>query len=115
LIIEEFCCNGNLRDYLLACRQTSYINEICNRSITYYLSTDEKDKIITPQEINGYVVPYTVSTINNNSMGKVNHSPNQDENRMNISTQDLICWSFQIACGMNHVANKKVILINFSR
>ena len=25
-----------------------------------------------------------------------------------ISTQDLISWSFQIANGMNHLANKKV-------
>lgn len=82
---------------------------MCNRPFTY-LPIDEKDIIITPQEINGYVVPYTVDKINNTSLGKINHSPKQDENRINIDTQDLICWSFQIACGMNHVANKKVIV-----
>jgi len=29
-----------------------------------------------------------------------------------ITTRDLICWSFQIARGMNHLANKKVTIIS---
>ena len=27
LVIEEFCCHGNLRDYLVTCRQ-GFVNEV---------------------------------------------------------------------------------------
>jgi len=35
---------------------------------------------------------------------------NKTAERIRIRTRDLICWSFQIASGMNHLAKKKVYL-----
>jgi len=33
---------------------------------------------------------------------------NKTVDQIRINTRDLICWSFQIASGMNHLAKKKV-------
>ncbi len=38
------------------------------------------------------------------------HYHTDQENNLNrsISTRDLICWSYQIASGMNYLSSKKV-------
>ena len=55
-------------------------------------------------------------TENHRELEKLLNNSRETVDRMR--TRDLICWSFQIANGMNHLANKKVyyylIFLSFS-
>ena len=65
---------------------------------THILDSYDQDQIILLQN-DGYLSPS-------------GDAPETDEmaqkNGRTIKKRDLICWSFQVACGMQHLAKKKV-------
>lgn len=59
---------------------------------------NDKDNSARLEEIDGYVAP-SVDMMDNGDV----------ISGRKIRTRDLVFWSFQIASGMDHLANKKVI------
>jgi len=58
----------------------------------------------------GYLVPNPYNPELKSFLGN-------EAKKIKIRTRDLVCWSFQIASGMNHLAKKKVniLLIGYIR
>ena len=70
----------------------------------HLLEDDDHDVILHHNE---YLLPSNVDNLESEEMT----STKNGKRYVAIRTRDLINWSFQIACGMNHLANKKVCYI----
>ena len=49
MVIEEFCCHGNLRDYLVTCRQ-HFVNELTGNGVLGPPQNNKDDEQINQQE-----------------------------------------------------------------
>lgn len=81
-MIVEYCRYGNLRNYLINHRNT-FVNQIDSSGDLIRTNIDEQQQLVT-------------------------ESTGADECVGAITTRKLICWSFQIARGMEYLRSKKV-------
>jgi len=84
LVIVEYCHHGNVHDYLVDQRHR-FVDEV--DPDTRRLNS------ASPAGING----------------AADHEINEENDDEPLNTRVLICWAFQIARGMNYLANKKVL------
>jgi len=70
-------------------------------NILYFLDVTSNQDVLSENE--GYLHPSTENPELDSMQGNARE-------QVPIRTRDLICWSFQIASGMNHLANKKAFL-----
>ena len=124
LIIVEYCQFGNLQSYLIKNRN-SFINQVdeFGNLTTDTIIADESDNGITIQQVaespetsfscvsnsNEYVGPYSSKDELHQSNSTI-----QIDARQQISTKNLISWSFQITRGMGYLASKKVLQYRLS-
>lgn len=93
MIITEFCCFGNIHDFLLNHR-SSFVNQITNNEIVASLKQQK-----SAQQNTRYV---------NLQFPPVQEIENR-HTRTSINTSDLVSWSFQIAGAMTFLGSKNVI------
>ncbi|XP_065213562.1 vascular endothelial growth factor receptor 1-like [Planococcus citri] len=110
LIIVEYCKHGNLRDFLSK-RRNQFVNQV-NKN-------DEIDlSIITPNfyeniprlgkpQLNETATLEKDPTIGNVSNDQ--HLKEMPNDNVAINTTNLICWSYQLARGMEFLASRKVL------
>ena len=123
LVMFEYCRHGNLRNYLISQRK-NFINLLDPKKEKEI----ETDKIISENNVIRLVlgkrsplssdaVQFHTQRENNGNHEEIQLSDfdQEDDNRVTgptgnkiISTRDLICWSFQIARGMDFLASKKI-------
>jgi len=123
LVMFEYCRHGNLRNYLISQRK-NFINLLDPKKE----KETETDKIISENNVIRLVlgkrsplssdaVQFHTQRENNGNHEEIQLSDfdQEDDNRVTgptgnkiISTRDLICWSFQIARGMDFLASKKI-------
>ncbi|XP_012229228.2 vascular endothelial growth factor receptor 1-like isoform X1 [Linepithema humile] len=138
LVIVEYCCFGNLQNYLLKHR-TNFINQIDSKTgkIVHNIGTDILTKTANVNSNNSFdlnsdsdtATRYCSKTVNTDyketscSTDGYIFSDNssqpdwrsnyrgdyKDQNFKPICTQDLLSWAFQIARGMEYLSQRKVL------
>lgn len=94
MVVVEYCEYGNLQNILRA-HHRHFIDQI-NRT------TDTIDPSIT----NCRAESQEVTVFMKNASQYVNGTVQADN--LTISTTDLVCWSFQVASGMNYLVSRNV-------
>jgi serine/threonine protein kinase len=85
LVIVEFCCFGNLQEYLQKHRK-SFENQIVDGEVVIKPTYANVKKATSSSYV---LAPETL--------------------QVPIKTADLISWSFQVANGMNYLSSRKII------
>ncbi|CAB0002070.1 unnamed protein product [Nesidiocoris tenuis] len=131
LVMVEYCKFGNVHDFLLTHRD-SFINQVnpgtghiddngtgypigdCKSNSNYKGGSDDYNAVTsnhtvttnismsTPVGEDGYLMTKEASQ---HYQGDINAI----QSRKLICTQDLLCWSFQVAKGMEYLASRKVL------
>ncbi|XP_067203643.1 vascular endothelial growth factor receptor 1-like isoform X3 [Linepithema humile] len=137
LVIVEYCCFGNLHNYLLKHR-TNFINQIdlktgkldptigidiltrtesvsSNNSLSINSSTDTTVQYCPEtnhdsEDISFSPDGYILSDNSSQPGWKSNYRGDyKDQNLKPICTQDLLSWAFQVARGMEYLSQRKVL------
>ena len=93
-VIVEYCHYGNLRTYLLKYKD-SFV--------------DTMEKLDSPQSEAFQPAagdPHTVSYVNDNP--ELSAVGDGTDRPPLLTTKNLVCWSFQVARGMEYLSSKKV-------
>jgi FMS-like tyrosine kinase 1 len=101
LMIVEFCCFGNLQDFLQSHRR-SFKNQIVDDKIVVAVE-DDVNQAGTSQS--SYVAMPEMAS----DKGAINMDVLIDGSRIFINTTNLVSWSYQISNGMDYLATRKII------
>lgn len=123
VVIVEYCRYGNLHDFLLK-QRSNFINQINEKTGRIDPTIDALNNMIdydSPPLMGNGRTTTSVEETPIGSDGYLLNKDNEPDWRSNyrgdyrntfvkpISTTDLICWSFQIARGMDYLASRKVL------
>ncbi|XP_065201888.1 vascular endothelial growth factor receptor 1-like isoform X2 [Planococcus citri] len=120
-VIVEYCKFGNLHDFLMK-QRNNFINQINeNGEIDFSITNNNRNYTVMNGRLNSTRSDSSVEETPIGSDGYLISKDNEPDWRSNyrgdyhnttvkpIKTADLICWSFQIARGMDYLASRKVL------
>jgi FMS-like tyrosine kinase 1 len=101
LMIVEFCCFGNLQDFLQSHRE-SFSNQIVDDEIL--VAADDNVNKAQTSQLSYAAMPRI--TLDKNV---INMDVLIDGSQISVNTTDLVSWAFQVANGMDYLATRKIV------
>ncbi|XP_046744273.1 vascular endothelial growth factor receptor kdr-like, partial [Diprion similis] len=134
LVIVEYCRYGNLHDYLIR-RRVNFVNQLNNSGEKIHVSTAREDEVnvddvetntdghsdgILTTENNAKNITSTTTDVRADDCSSSDISreltpplkypgDQTDFNSRQMCTGDLVCWAWQVSCGMQYLSAKRII------
>ncbi|XP_055918688.1 vascular endothelial growth factor receptor 1-like [Eupeodes corollae] len=117
MVIVEYCCYGNIQNYLLQ-HQTKFVNQINPNTDKIDPTIDfenNRNFINEPNSSDSKEIVYVTEESVRKSMSDEylimsNYNPDaSDEDMRIINTSDLVSWAFQVTRGMEYLSSRKVL------
>lgn len=107
MVIVEYCCFGNLQNFLLNNR-ASFVDQI-NTENDCIDPTISKSEQSLHNGNNQQILNYCQLCQLDSGFSETSFTSSHSDDKLSITTSDLLCWLFQVTMGMKYLTSRKVL------